>query len=133
MRLRDPERIARAYPHEASGGQRQRVAIAMALASRPDLLILDEPTTALDVTVQAEVLRCLHAVVDDDRTATLFVSHDLAVVAEMADTAIVLRDGRAVETGPVGRLLTAPQEPYTRRLVGAARALDRALDAGGPA
>lgn len=130
VRLSDPDRIARAYPHEASGGQRQRVAIAMALAARPDLLILDEPTTALDVTVQAEVLELLRGVVAGSGMATLFVSHDLAVVADMADEAVVLRGGRAVESGPIARLLSAPVDDYTQRLVEAARSLDRALDVG---
>jgi peptide/nickel transport system ATP-binding protein len=133
VRLREVDRITRSYPHEASGGQRQRVAIAMALAARPDLLILDEPTTALDVTVQAGVLRLLDGIVAGSGMSTLFVSHDLAVVAQMADEAVVLRGGRPVERGPVARLLASPQEEYTRRLVAAARALDDALDVGGPA
>lgn len=131
VRLAEPDRLARSYPHEASGGQRQRVAIAMALAARPDLLILDEPTTALDVTVQAEVLDLLAGIVTGSDMATLFVSHDLAVVAQMADSAIVLRSGRAVEQGPVAQLLARPREEYTRRLVDAARALDAALDVEG--
>ncbi|GAA3754747.1 hypothetical protein GCM10022240_04740 [Microbacterium kribbense] len=131
VRLHEPDRIAQSYPHEASGGQRQRVAIAMALAARPDLLILDEPTTALDVTVQAEVLQLLDGIVAGGAMATLFVSHDLAVVAQMADSAVVLRGGRAVERGTVAQLLTAPREEYTRLLVTAARSLDDALDVGG--
>jgi peptide/nickel transport system ATP-binding protein len=126
--LTEPERIARAYPHEISGGQRQRVAIAMALACRPKLLIADEPTTALDVTVQAEVLDLLDRVVADHGMALLFISHDLAVVSRMTDRVIVLRSGEAVEAGALADLLAAPQHPYTAELVASARALDAALD-----
>ncbi|WP_285113842.1 ABC transporter ATP-binding protein [Leifsonia sp. fls2-241-R2A-40a] len=126
--LPDPERIARAYPWEISGGQRQRVAIAAALACRPRLLIADEPTTALDVTVQAEVLTLLEALVADRGMALLFVSHDLAVVSRMAQRALVLRNGRVVEEGPMERLLSAPQDPYTVELVRSARELDAALE-----
>jgi peptide/nickel transport system ATP-binding protein len=126
--LAEPERIARAYPHEISGGQRQRVAIAMALACRAKLLIADEPTTALDVTVQAEVLDLLDRVVADHDMALLFISHDLAVVSHMTDRVIVLRSGEAVEAGALADLLAAPQHPYTAELVTSARALDAALD-----
>jgi peptide/nickel transport system ATP-binding protein len=129
--MRDPQRIARAYPHEVSGGQRQRVAIAMALAGRPRLLIADEPTTALDVTVQSEVLDLLDRVTAERGTALLFVSHDLAVVARMAARALVLRAGRVVESGEVAELVTRPTHEYTQRLVGAARELDSALSFGG--
>jgi len=125
--MRDPERIAGSYPHEVSGGQRQRVAIAMALAGKPRLLIADEPTTALDVTVQAEVLDLLDRVTARRGTALLFVSHDLAVVARMASHAVVLQGGREVERGEVGELLAAPRHAYTQGLVGAARELDGAL------
>ncbi len=126
--LPDPERIAKAYPHEISGGQRQRVAIAAALACRPRLLIADEPTTALDVTVQDDVLTLLDRLVAERGMALLFVSHDLAVVARMTDRALVLRNGRVVEQGPVDRLLSAPADPYTIELVRSARALDAALE-----
>lgn len=129
--MREPERIARSYPHEVSGGQRQRVAIAMALAGKPKLLIADEPTTALDVTVQAEVLELLDRVTAERGTALLFVSHDLAVVSRMASRALVLREGRVVESGDIGELISNPQHEYTRRLVGAARELDDALAFGG--
>ncbi|MFG6444547.1 ABC transporter ATP-binding protein [Microbacterium sp. P07] len=124
-------RIARAYPHELSGGQRQRVAIAIALAARPRLLIADEPTTALDVTVQDAVLTLLERLIAERGMALLFVSHDLAVVARMVDRIVVLQRGVAVEEGPVDRVLRDPQHPYTRALVASARALDAALDAGG--
>ena len=126
--LSDP-RIARAYPHELSGGQRQRVAIAIALAARPQLLIADEPTTALDVTVQDAVLTLLERLVADRGMALLFISHDLAVVSRMVDRIVVLRDGVVVEEGAVTEVLQHPAEPYTRMLVDSARALDAYLDA----
>ncbi|MEU8279096.1 ABC transporter ATP-binding protein [Microbispora bryophytorum] len=128
VRLADPERIARAYPHEISGGQRQRVAIAMAIACDPALLIADEPTTALDVTVQADVLALLDGLVEERGMALLFISHDLAVVSRIAERVIVLKDGAAVESGSAGEVVNAPRHPYTRDLVGSARRLDGALD-----
>ncbi|MER5770862.1 ABC transporter ATP-binding protein [Streptomyces sp. NPDC001985] len=131
VRLPEPERIARSFPHELSGGQRQRLALAMALACDPKLLIADEPTTALDVTVQAELLDLLDALVRERGMAVLFVSHDLAVVAKVADRVLVMKDGRAVEEGGVGEIVTAPREPYTRALVASARQLESALDARG--
>ncbi|MDZ8275452.1 ABC transporter ATP-binding protein [Microbacterium aquimaris] len=124
------DRIARSYPHELSGGQRQRVAIAIALAADPRLLIADEPTTALDVTVQDEVLTLLERLVADRDMGLLFISHDLAVVSRMVDRVLVLQRGRLVEEGTVGRVLGAPQHPYTRSLVDSARYLDAALDVG---
>ncbi|MFC4243636.1 ATP-binding cassette domain-containing protein [Gryllotalpicola reticulitermitis] len=129
--IREPERIARAYPHEVSGGQRQRVAIAMALARGPELLIADEPTTALDVTVQTEVLELLDRVATERGTALLFVSHDLAVVAQLVEQALVLRAGREVERGALRSLIDSAEDSYTRRLVAAARELDEALRSGG--
>ena len=126
--LSEPERIARAFPHEISGGQRQRVAIAMALACRPQLLIADEPTTALDVTTQAAILKLLDGLVRDRNMALLFISHDLPVVAGVVDDVVVLRRGRAVETGPVREVFAAPKADYTRELVGAARAFDAGLE-----
>lgn len=128
VRLPDPDRIARAYPHEISGGQRQRVAIAAALACRPRLLIADEPTTALDVTVQAEILTLLESLVAERGMSLLFVSHDLAVVSRMTERALVLRAGRVVEQGTIRRLLDAPEDPYTVELVHSARELDAALE-----
>lgn len=126
--LSDTDRIAGSYPHELSGGQRQRVAIAIALAGHPRLLIADEPTTALDVTVQSEVLHLLDRLVDERGMALLFITHDLAVLSQMVDDVIVLSAGRAVERGPVSRVLTAPQDDATRRLVASARAIDDALE-----
>jgi peptide/nickel transport system ATP-binding protein len=125
--LPDPGRIARAYPHELSGGQRQRVAIAMALACRPQLLIADEPTTALDVTTQASILTLLDTLVRERGMALLFISHDLPVVAGIVDRVVVLRQGVAVERGPVREVFAAPQHDYTRALVAAARAFDAGL------
>ncbi|GAB3596498.1 ATP-binding cassette domain-containing protein [Microbacterium tumbae] len=125
--LPDP-RIARAYPHQLSGGQRQRVATAIALAADPQLLIADEPTTALDVTVQDGILALLDRLVAERGMGLLFISHDLAVVARMTDRVVVMRHGEAVERGPVARIVSAPQHPYTQGLVASARTLDAALD-----
>jgi peptide/nickel transport system ATP-binding protein len=131
--LPEPERLARSFPHEMSGGQRQRVAIAMALACSPAVLIADEPTTALDVTVQAEILDLLLRVVREHRTALVFVSHDMAVVSQVAERVLVMRTGAVVEEGDVADVITAPRHPYTRSLVDSARALDAALGGRPPA
>jgi peptide/nickel transport system ATP-binding protein len=118
VHLPEPQRRARQYPHQLSGGLRQRALIASAIAGEPALLIADEPTTALDVTVQAQILRLLA-----ERRAAgvslLLISHDLAVVAQVADRVLVMRDGRIVEHGPTDRLLRAPEHPYTRQLLAA--------------
>ncbi|RII14789.1 Oligopeptide transport ATP-binding protein OppD [Streptomyces sp. YIM 130001] len=130
VRLPDPTRIARAFPYEISGGQRQRAALAMALACDPKLLIADEPTTALDVTVQSDMLDLLDALVRERDMAVLFVSHDLAVVARITDRVLVLQRGRTVEEGDIHTLVRHPREAYTRQLVASARQLESALDLG---
>ena len=117
VRLPDPETIVDRYPHQLSGGQRQRVAIAMALACRPRLLIADEPTTALDVTIQAEILSLLLGLVADEGMSLLFITHDLAVLSQVATEGVVLEHGRVVESAPVSRLLTAPTSPVTQGLL----------------
>ncbi|WP_413354105.1 ABC transporter ATP-binding protein [Microbacterium sp. 1P06AB] len=117
VRLPEPETIVRRYPHQLSGGQRQRVAIAMALACRPRLLIADEPTTALDVTIQAEILDLLHHLVDEDGMSLVFITHDLAVLSQIATDAVVLDTGRVVESGPLRTLLRSPASPVTQALL----------------
>lgn len=117
VRLPEPDQIVRRYPHQLSGGQRQRVAIAMALACRPRVLIADEPTTALDVTIQAEVLDLLLSLVKDDGMSLVFITHDLAVLSQIATYGVVLEHGRIVEEGAVDDLLTSPQSPITQGLL----------------
>ena len=121
VELTEAERIANSYPHQLSGGQRQRVVLAMALINSPDLLICDEPTTALDVTVQARVLAVLDAALTREHAACLFISHDLAVVSQVCTDVLVMLDGSVVDAGPVGQVLGRPQHPYTAGLVATAR------------
>lgn len=121
--LDDAETIATRFPHELSGGMRQRVLIAIAVAKRPDLLIADEPTTALDATVQAVVLRGLDETVRTIGTSLLLVSHDLAVVAQMTDRLYVMYGGRVLESGPTRSVLDEPRHPYTKALLRAVRSL----------
>lgn len=116
-RVRLPSDVLTRYPHQLSGGQRQRVAIAMALACRPRLLVADEPTTALDVTIQAEILDLLAALVAEDGMSLLFITHDLAVLSQVATHAVVLEAGRVVEAAPVRQLLSAPASEVTRGLL----------------
>jgi peptide/nickel transport system ATP-binding protein len=119
MHLPDPERIAHAYPHQLSGGQCQRICIAMALALNPAVLIADEPTTALDVTTQAQVLKLVCELRDVHRQGVLFITHDLGVVADIADRVAVMEKGRLVEVGAADDILTAPTHPYTQALIAA--------------
>ena len=117
--LRDPEKRLGAYPHQLSGGQRQRVMIAMALANDPELLIADEPTTALDVTVQAQILELLHDLKSERGMAMLFITHDLGVVEKISDRVCVMQNGRIVEHGPTKEIFANPQHEYTRHLLAA--------------
>ncbi|WP_233236544.1 ABC transporter ATP-binding protein [Bordetella sp. LUAb4] len=119
VRIPDPTAALRAYPHELSGGQRQRAMIAMALALEPKLLIADEPTTALDVTTQAQILHLIHDLQRRKGTAVLFITHDFGVVAEIADRVAVMQQGRLVESGPAEAVLNDPGDTYTRALIAA--------------
>ena len=116
-----PSEVSRAYPHQLSGGMRQRAMIAMALAGEPELLIADEPTTALDVTVQAQIVALIRQLRDELGMALIWISHDFGVVAGLADHVAVMRSGRIVETAPATELYASPREPYTRELVALAR------------
>jgi oligopeptide/dipeptide ABC transporter ATP-binding protein len=124
----DPTGMMNRYPHQLSGGQRQRVMIAMAVILKPRLLVADEPTTALDLTIQAQILALLKGLVRDTDMALLLITHDLGVVAEMADDLIVLYAGRAVETGPTRQVLDTPRHPYTIGLMAAHPSLDARQD-----
>jgi peptide/nickel transport system ATP-binding protein len=125
LALPSPDSIGARYPHQVSGGQLQRLMAAMALITDPDLVILDEPTTALDVTTQIEVLRAFRRVVRERQATAVYVSHDLAVVAQMADHILVLRDGKLRELSPTAQILEAPRDEYTRSLMDAARPRER--------
>src|SRR5271157_798599 len=131
--LRDAEKRLKAYPHQLSGGERQRVMIAMALANRPRLLIADEPTTALDVTIQAQILALIKSLQRDLRMAVLFITHDLGIVRRFADRVSVMHDGRIVETGPAEEIFQNPRDPYTRALLDTEAPGDSPIpDAGRP-
>ena len=118
VRIPEPERRFRAFPHEMSGGQRQRAVIAMALMADPVLLIADEPTTALDVTVQRRILDLVRSLCDERDFSCIFITHDIAVASRIADETMVMQKGRVVERGPTRQVLTAPEHPYTRTLIG---------------
>jgi ABC-type dipeptide/oligopeptide/nickel transport system ATPase component len=120
VRIPDPDRVLSRYPHELSGGMRQRAMIAMALLARPELLLADEPTTALDATIQAQILALLRTLQAERALTVLIVTHDLGVVAAVCDDVLVMKDGRIVETGPVDRVFAEPQHPYTKTLLAAA-------------
>ena len=130
--LPNPESFGTRYPHQVSGGQLQRAMTAMALCPKPDLVIFDEPTTALDVTTQIEVLAAIKEAIHDTGVAALYITHDLAVVAQVADDILVLRHGKKVEYGPVKQIITAPHEDYTRALV-SVRSIDHVEKAEAPA
>ena len=117
VHIPQPERILVAYPHQMSGGQRQRVAIAAAIAARPKMLIADEITSALDMVVQAEIVSLLQELVTDEGMTLLFITHDIALAAQLADRIVVLKDGRLVEAGPTGPLLAHPASAYTQMLI----------------
>ena len=119
----DSDRVLRSYPHELSGGMRQRVVVAMAMACQPKLLIADEPTTALDVTTQAQVLERLLTLGSEAGTAVLLITHDLGIVAQYCERAMVMRQGRMIEDAPTRKLFETPVESYTRDLIDAAREL----------
>ncbi len=125
VRIPSPETRAKEYPHQLSGGMRQRVMIAMALACNPKLLIADEPTTALDVTIQAQILELMRALREELGTAIILITHDLGVVAELADDVIVMYAGKVIERCAVPRLFAEPQHPYTVGLLGSIPRLDR--------
>ena len=127
VRIPDPERALRSYPHRFSGGMRQRIAIAAALACEPEIIVADEITTALDVTVQAGILRLLSDLRSETDAAILFITHDLAVMNVLADRLVVMRNGKVVESGDCRDVLADPQDPYTRMLV---EALPPAADFG---
>ena len=129
--LPNPESFGSRYPHQVSGGQLQRAMTAMALCPKPDLVIFDEPTTALDVTTQIDVLAAIKEAIRDTGVAALYITHDLAVVAQVADDILVLRHGKKVEYGPVGQIINAPQEAYTQALV-SVRSIDHAEKSEAP-
>ncbi len=127
--IREPERVARLYPHEISGGMRQRILIAIAFASTPSLVVADEPTTALDVTVQRQILRLIHDLQHRHGASVLFVTHDMGLVAKLCQTLSVLHTGRVLEDGDVATVLARPRHPYTQALLAATPRLDRPADA----
>lgn len=124
VNIAEPERVAQSYPFEISGGMQQRAMIAIALSCGPDLLIADEPTTAVDVTTQAQILRELDALIARLGTGVILISHDLGVIAEFTDRVLVMKDGEVVESGPTAEIVAAPRHPYTQQLLAAVRSLE---------
>ena len=129
VQIRDPDRVMASFPHQLSGGMRQRVLIAAAFAVDPELVVADEPTTALDVTVQKEILRLIRRMQEAHGTGVLFVTHDLGIVAQICDSVTLLYAGKVIEDGPVRSVLENPQHAYTRALIAAGPRYDRP-DAG---
>lgn len=128
VKIPDPARIAASYPHQLSGGMRQRILIATAISCNPDLIIADEPTTALDVTVQAQVLELLKEIIRDMGSSLILITHDLGVVAETCDRVYVMYAGRIIEEAPVEQLFDTPQHPYTQGLLASILRVDRSVD-----
>ena len=128
LELPDPEHIGDRYPHQVSGGQLQRCMVAMAMSCKPDLIVFDEPTTALDVTTQIEVLAAIKDVIQQFNTAAIYITHDLAVVAQVADRIMVLQYGKTVEVGEARELLANPKEEYTRRLLSVRKTVEEKVD-----
>jgi peptide/nickel transport system ATP-binding protein len=130
--IREPARVVTLYPHEISGGMRQRILIAMAFASKPRLVVADEPTTALDVTVQRQILRLIHYLQHRHGSAVLFITHDLALVAKLCQTVTVLHAGRVLEHGATAEVLARPRHAYTQALIKATPRFDRPAEALSP-
>lgn len=126
LRIPEPALICERYPHQMSGGMKQRIVIAMALAANPDVLVADEPTTALDVTVQAQIIRLLDDLVKERDLALVLITHDMSVVAQTCDNVVVMYAGRVIEHGPVANIFDAPRHPYTQALI---RCIPKGLDA----
>lgn len=124
VHISDPGRVFHDYPHQLSGGTKQRAMIAMALVNSPELLILDEPTTALDVTIQAQILDLLEEIIEKEKVSILFISHDLGIIARMCSRVAVMRKGKIVEMGERERIIHDPKDPYTFSLLEAVRALE---------
>jgi peptide/nickel transport system ATP-binding protein len=125
VHISDPARVYRDYPHQLSGGMKQRAMIAMALLNDPELLILDEPTTALDVTIQSKMLDLIKEIIEERKLSALFISHDFGVIERMCDSVGVMREGKMVEAGSKSEILTAPKEEYTISLIESVKALSR--------